>query len=88
MFIFIIEECFSLKNDVLKVIDTTIKKIWTDDLSIDHDKSYILKEDSLKNAFYFHLRTRLGDCFLNENNLRIFNEYKIEDNRIDLVIVE
>lgn len=75
-------------HNVINKIHTAIKKVWTNDLSIDYDQSFILKEDSLKNAFYFHLRTRLGDCFLNENNLRIFTEYKIGDNRIDLAVVE
>lgn len=69
-------------------IDLEIKKVWMEDLRIDYEKSYILKEDSLKNAFYYHLRTRLGESFLIENNLRIFTEYHINGERVDLVLVE
>ncbi len=77
-----------MNTEIIKKIDSTIKEIWAKKLSIDYDKNYMLKEDSLKNAFYFHLRTRLGDKFLDEHNLRIFTEYYINGKRVDLVIVE
>lgn len=73
---------------VIEKIDSVIKTVWLEDLSIDYDYKFLLKEDSLKNAFYFHVRKRLGDDFLKENNLRIFTEYYINGERIDLVIVE
>ncbi|WP_163581428.1 hypothetical protein [Gracilibacillus saliphilus] len=53
-----------IKNNVMKEIDLVIKNIWKEDLSIDYDQNYRLKEDSMKNAFYFHLRTRLGNDFV------------------------
>ena len=79
---------FLIDVNVIDKIDSVIKKVWSKDLPIDYDSSFLLKEDSLKNAFYFHLRTRLGDHFLNKHNLRIFTEYYIYGERVDLAIVE
>lgn len=77
-----------LDDFVPQFIHSTIKRVWKEDIKRDYKKSYLLKEDTLKNSFYFHLRRRLGD-FLEENNLRIFTEYSIDSKkRIDLVIVE
>ncbi|KMP25927.1 hypothetical protein TU52_24845 [Bacillus cereus] len=73
---------------IIEKIDTDIKKVWKEDLKIDYANYFLLKEDSLKNAFYFHLRNRLGEDFLNKNNLRIFTEYLINGERIDLAIVK
>ncbi|EJV59181.1 hypothetical protein BWGOE3_08900 [Bacillus mycoides] len=75
-------------NGIFENIDTAIKKVWLEDLKIDYANNFLLKEDSLKNAFYFHLRNRLGEDFLKNNNLRIFTEYYINGERIDLAIVE
>ncbi|OOZ85010.1 hypothetical protein BHL25_19285 [Bacillus cereus] len=77
-----------MNNDIIENIDTAIKKVWLEDLKIDYANYFLLKEDSLKNAFYFHLRNRLGEDFLHNNNLRIFTEYFINGERIDLAIVE
>lgn len=47
-----------------------------------------LLEDSLKNAFYFHLRNKLTDLFLLENNIRIYTELNTGvGERIDLAVV-
>lgn len=73
---------------VVEKIDAAIIHTWTKKLSTDYDKSFLLKEDSLKNAFYFHLRTALGDSFFTENNLRMYTEFHIHGERIDLAIVE
>ncbi|MED3398663.1 hypothetical protein [Bacillus wiedmannii] len=77
-----------MNNDIIEKIDTAIKKVWLEDLKIDYTNHFLLKEDSLKNAFYFHLRSSLGEVFLNNNNLRIFTEYFVNGERIDLVIVQ
>lgn len=77
-----------VNEDIIERIDTEIKNIWKEELQTDYENHYLLKEDSLKNAFYFHLRTRLGDKFLIGNNLRIYTEYYIHGERIDLVIVK
>ena len=71
-----------------RFIHQIVKNVWIEDIKNDYQNSYLLKEDSFKNAFYFHLRKRLGDDYLLDNNIRIFTEYYIDGERIDLVIVE
>jgi phage gp46-like protein len=44
-----------------EIIDRTIKEVWTEKIPYDYQSNYLLMEDSLKNALYFHLRTRLGN---------------------------
>jgi len=56
-------------------IDQTIKEVWMNDLSKDYNDNFLLKEDSLKNALYYHLRMALSDGFLKRHRLRIFTEY-------------
>ncbi len=46
-------------NRKIKKLDTTIKKIWIEDVADDYDRNLILNEDTLKNVLYFYLRT----CF-------------------------
>lgn len=58
----------------------------------DYDNYFLLKEDSLKCSFYYHLRNKLGDEFLQQNNLRIFSEFndsklKGQKVRADIAIV-
>lgn len=84
-----------MNNDLLlkvenctQVIKRAILKVWTKDIKSDYHRHLLLKEDTLKNAFYYHLRKRLGDTFLEKNNLAIFTEYFIVGERIDLVVVE
>ncbi|MDA8221818.1 MAG: hypothetical protein M0Z35_08950 [Desulfitobacterium hafniense] len=73
--------------DVLDTIDRAIKLVWKEDILRDYNNDFILKEDTLKNAFYYHLRARLGDDFLREHNFRIFSEYYLKNNeRADLAI--
>jgi hypothetical protein len=45
---------------VLKIIDRAIRNTWLDKISKDHKSFYLLKEDTLKNALYYHLRTELA----------------------------
>lgn len=73
---------------VSQFVHSTIKKVWLEDIRRDYQKSFLLKEDTFKNSFYYNLRRRLGDDFLEENNLRIFTEFFIDGERIDLVVVE
>ncbi|WP_077623307.1 hypothetical protein [Sediminibacillus massiliensis] len=77
-----------MDKKIITIIDAAIKHVWNKDLSRDYDNSFLLKEDSLKSAFYFHLRNRLGEAFLHNHNLRLFTEYFIGGQRIDLVIAE
>lgn len=44
------------------------------DIKADYNEGWLLKEDTLKNAFYFHLRRKLGALF-DKNDIRIFTEF-------------
>ena len=77
---------------ILKEINNIIKSIWVNDIKLDYDNGHLLKEDTLKNSLYFHLRTKLSDI-LEENDLRIFTEYnsgifKGTEYRPDMVIAK
>ncbi|MBR3975885.1 MAG: hypothetical protein IKJ88_08500 [Clostridia bacterium] len=61
-------------NEIINQIDITIKKIWEKEIKKDYKNRWLLKEDTLKNAFYFHLRKKLGKLF-DENDIRIFTEF-------------
>lgn len=75
--------------DVLVEIDRVIKEIWKEEILSDYSNDFLLKEDSLKNAFYHHLRMRLGDGYLKRNRIRIFTEYYLDGNeRADIAIVK
>ena len=63
-------------SEITTYIDKTIKEIWVSEIARDYSEHYLLKEDCLKNSFYFHLRTKLSD-YLKANNLRIYTEYYI-----------
>lgn len=62
------------KEEITDKIDKTIKSIWKKEIPADYENGWLLKEDTLKNTFYFHLRKRLGKFFA-ENNIRIFTEF-------------
>lgn len=63
-----------VNEEIIYKIDKTIKSIWKKEISKDYAKGWLLKEDTLKNALYFHLRKRLGKLF-DENNIRIYTEF-------------
>lgn len=46
-------------NRKIKLLDTVIKKIWTENVADDYNHNLVLNEDTLKNILYFYLRT----CF-------------------------
>lgn len=80
------------KEEITDKIDKAIKSIWEKEIPADYKNGWLLKEDTLKNAFYFNLRKRL-DKFFNENNIRIFTEFSdgiFHDTkcRPDMVIVK
>ena len=60
--------------DVIQVIDEAIVSIWQHEIKADYEAGWLLKEDTLKNALYFHLRSKLGKLF-DENDIRIFTEF-------------
>jgi hypothetical protein len=79
--------------DIKKKIDKTIKFIWKEKISNDYFSDHLLQEDSLKNAFYYHLRNELGDGFLKRHRIRVFTEFHLskqeleEPFRGDIVVV-
>ena len=60
---------------VKKIIHDTVLDIWMNEIQKDYNTFRLLKEDSFKNAFYHHLRSRLGDTFLDEHGLFIWTEF-------------
>lgn len=76
---------------ILTEIDRTIKEIWEIDIKNDYKDYFLLREDSLKCALYYHMRRRLEGLLI-ENNLRIYPEYYINMGglkyRSDIVIAE
>lgn len=60
--------------EIMQIIDEAIKSIWVNEIKRDYDENWIMNEDGLKTALYFHLRKRL-EPILMENNLRIFTEF-------------
>lgn len=73
----------------MKEIDHTIKEIWLNNIAKDYSNHFLLKEDSLKCCFYYHLRRKLA-TLLKENTLRIYPEYFFPELRYkaDIAIVE
>lgn len=74
-------------KQIQKTIDRAIKNIWVNKISVDHKSFYLLKEDTLKNALYYHLRTELASL-LEKHNLRIFTEFYHGGFIADLAIVK
>ncbi|MBT2639831.1 hypothetical protein [Bacillus sp. ISL-39] len=72
---------------IQKTIDLAIRSIWVDKISKDHASFYLLKEDTLKNALYYHLRTELASL-LEKHNLRIFTEFYYGGFIADLAIAK
>ena len=78
--------------DVIQAIDEAIISIWKHEIKADYEAGWLLKEDTLKNTLYFHLRNRLGKLF-DENDIRIFTEFtdcefKQSGYRPDMVIAK
>ncbi len=63
-----------MDDKIIKKIDKTIKYIWKHDIPKDYSDVLLLKEDTLKNAFYYYLRKRIGRFFY-KNDIRIFTEF-------------
>ncbi len=59
---------------LMKLVDQTLKDIWKNEIKSDYECGWLLKEDTLKNALYFHLRRKLETVF-EYNNVRIFTEF-------------
>ncbi len=57
-----------------EIIHQTLISVWQTKIKEDYENGWLLREDTLKNALYFHLRKELEELLI-ENNLRIFTEY-------------
>lgn len=81
-----------IPKKALNEIQNTIKYVWEYDISNDYNNSFLLKEDTLKNSLYFHIRTRLS-ALLEKYNVMIFTEFnsdKFEHTgfRADMIIAQ
>jgi hypothetical protein len=80
--------------ELKKKLNQIITAIWIENLKDDYLKGYLLLEDSLKSAFYFHLRQKLEEEGLFQQGLRVLTEFKIPkstgliSNRVDIAIVK
>lgn len=63
-----------INDEAIIAIDRIIKEAWIYEIRDDLNKGYILYEDTLKNAFYFHLRNKLSDM-MEEWDIKIFTEF-------------
>ena len=61
-------------DEIMQIIDEAIRSIWVNEIRNDYENRRLLKEDTLKNALYFHLRNRIG-WLCDECDLRIFTEF-------------
>ncbi|MED4019017.1 hypothetical protein [Sutcliffiella cohnii] len=75
-------------TNIISQIDLAIKSIWMKHIKKDYNNQYLLKEDTLKNAIYHHLRTELTDQFLVKNSIRIFTEYHYKNGIADIAVVQ
>jgi len=65
----------TINKSVLRKIDRTLKEIWVGGIEKDYRNDHLLKEDSLKNSLYYHLRRKLGTHYLESEGIRIFTEF-------------
>ncbi len=81
-----------IPSKVIEEIHNTIKYVWEFDIPNDYNNKLLLKEDTLKNSLYFHIRTRLG-TLLEKYNIMIFTEFNTDKfrhtgYRADMVIAQ
>ncbi|MGN1316080.1 MAG: hypothetical protein ACI4VW_03365 [Acutalibacteraceae bacterium] len=63
-----------MDKDVLDTINKRLQYIWEEKIKEDCDNGWLLKEDTLKNALYYHIRRELSSLF-QEQNIRVFTEF-------------
>ena len=79
-----------MDKEIFETIHRRIKYIWEEKIKEDYTDGWLLKEDTLKNVLYHHLRNELSTVFA-ENNIRVFTEFtdgefKGSKKRPDMVI--
>ena len=62
-------------TEIMQHIDGVIKSVWENEIQCDYNANWIMNEDGLKTALYFHLRKHLEPVLV-EYDLRIFTEFK------------
>ncbi len=63
-----------MDKQIFDTIHKRIHYVWEEKIKEDYKNGWLLKEDTLKNALYHHLRTELSE-FFTQHNLRIFTEF-------------
>ncbi len=59
---------------LLDKIHSTLIAVWETKIKEDYENGWLFREDTLKNAIYFHLRKELETLF-DENDIRIYTEF-------------
>jgi hypothetical protein len=77
--------------EFLQLLDKSIKEIWLKEVKQDYDSDSLLKEDTLKNSIYHHLRNRLDKC--NLDNIKVYTEFtnstlQNSGSRADIAVVK
>ncbi len=61
-------------QEIRAIIENSITSTWLTEIQADYQNRWLLKEDTLKNALYFHLRGKLGNL-LEAHDIRIYTEF-------------
>lgn len=80
---------YELKLRIIADVKKAVIEFWKTDIKMEYCNEYLLKEDTLKNSFYYHLRERFDKIF-QENDIRIFTEFRFRDTnqKADIAIVQ
>lgn len=66
-------------------LDQLIKDTWVTNIKKDYEEKYLYMEDSLKNALYHHLRSKIDLS----GDVRIYTEFRLScGRRVDIAIVK
>gem|GEM_PF-5542301 len=77
------------RRRIQRWIKEVIQSIWENKIKKDYKDHWLLKEDSFKCAFYYHMRNEFKHRLAVRNHLCIFTEYYFKQwKRADLVIAQ
>lgn len=79
-------------SQIISLVDRTVKLVWKENIQQDVSHGFVLYEDTLKSALYYHLRKKLN-AVLKEKKLCIFTEFNTgplagKGVRADMAIVQ
>ncbi|MGD8189060.1 hypothetical protein ACQCN2_03565 [Brevibacillus ginsengisoli] len=77
----------NVSSEIYSIIHSIVKDIWINDIRDDYKKDRLRLEGSFQCSMYYHLRRKIGEQFLEENNLSIYAEYSYLGKKVDLAIV-